>query len=50
MAIYTILKDLREDKDLRQTDIATLLNITQQQYSLYEAGKRKLPIDLLPKL
>lgn len=50
MAIHTILKDLREDKDLRQTDIATLLNITQQQYSLYEAGKRKLPIDLLPKL
>ena len=41
------LRDLREDKDLNQEDIAKILNITRQQYQLYESGKRKLPIDLL---
>lgn len=44
------LKDLREDKELHQEDIAQILNITRQQYSLYELGKRTLPIDLLDKL
>lgn len=39
------LKDLREDKDLYQKDIAKLLKTTQQQYFLYEAGIRKIPID-----
>lgn len=41
------LKDLREDKDLKQEAIAITLKITRQQYQLYESGKRKLPIDLL---
>ena len=41
------LKDLREDNELRQDDIAKILNITRQQYSLYELGKRTLPIVLL---
>lgn len=44
------LKDLREDNELKQEDIAKVLNITRQQYSLYELGKRTLPIDLLNKL
>lgn len=44
------LKDLREDNELRQEDIAKVLNITRQQYSLYELGKRTLPIDLLKQL
>lgn len=44
------LKDLREDNELYQSDIAKLLNITRQQYSLYELGKRTIPIDLLDKL
>ena len=44
------LKDLREDKDLKQEAIAITLNITRQQYQLYESGKRKLPIDYLIKL
>ena len=47
MAYYPRLRDLREDKDLKQDDIAKILNITRQQYQLYESGKRKLPIDLL---
>lgn len=44
------IRDLREDKDLKQEDVANFLNITRQQYQLYESGKRKLPIDLLTKL
>lgn len=44
------LRDLREDKDLKQEDVAKILNITRQQYQLYESGKRKLPIDLLTEL
>ena len=34
------LKDLREDSERKQLEIAKLLRITQQQYSLYETGKR----------
>ena len=41
------LRDLREDKDEKQITIAKLLNITRQQYSLYETGKRDLPIKYL---
>ncbi|MDE5984096.1 MAG: helix-turn-helix domain-containing protein [Eubacterium sp.] len=41
------LKDLREDKDLKQAEIAVVLNRTRQQYQLYESGKRKLPIEKL---
>ena len=41
------LKDLREDKDLYQKDIAKLLNTTQQVYSEYELGIRLMPIDKL---
>lgn len=44
------MRDLREDRDLKQDDIANILKITRQQYQLYESGKRKLPIDLLIEL
>lgn len=44
------LKDLREDKDLYQEDIAKILKIKRQQYGLYETGKRTIPIDLLDTL
>ena len=44
------LKELREDKDLLQSDIAKILNVSQVAYSYYEIGKRQLPIDLLKKL
>ena len=36
-----IIKELREDRDLYQEDIAKYLKITKQQYSLYETGKRQ---------
>ncbi len=41
------LKDLREDNDLTQKEISKILKITRPQYSLYETGKRTIPIDLL---
>ena len=41
------IRDLREDNDLDQEEIAKLLHITKQGYSLYETGKRKLPIEYL---
>lgn len=47
---YKRLKNLREDNDKMQKGLAIYLNITQQQYSLYERGIRKIPIDLLIKL
>lgn len=40
------LRDLREDCDKSQKDIASILNITQQQYSLYELGKREIPLSI----
>ena len=44
------LKDLREDADLSQKDIATVLNVRQNTYSQYETGIRQIPIDCLIKL
>lgn len=44
------LKDLREDKDLLQKDIARLLGITQQQYSMYEKQNREIPARHIYKL
>lgn len=41
------LKELREDSDNKQITIANLLNITRQQYSLYETGKRTIPVNYL---
>ncbi len=46
------IRELREDREPKttQTDIAKMLGTTQQYYSEYETGKRKLPIDQLIKL
>jgi len=44
------LKDLREDNDLSQESISKILKITRPQYSLYETGKRDIPVDLLSVL
>lgn len=43
------LKDLREDKDLLQKDIAEIFNLTQTNYSKYELERINIPIDLLKK-
>lgn len=44
MELYSRLKDLREDADLKQENIATVLGMKQQQYSEYERGKREMPM------
>lgn len=44
MYIYQRLKDLREDNECKQSEIAELLQISQQQYSMYEKGKREIPL------
>jgi transcriptional regulator with XRE-family HTH domain len=41
---YSRLRDLREDADKKQGEIAALLNTTQQQYSKYEKGIQEIPV------
>ena len=38
------LRDLREDKDMKQKEIAAILGIDQRVYSTYETGKRDIPL------
>lgn len=46
----TRIRDLREDKDLTQTEVSKMLNITQVAYSYYELDKRNIPLETLCKL
>lgn len=39
------LRELREDADVKQLVVADLLKITRQQYSLYETGRRTIPVN-----
>ena len=48
--VYKRIRDLREDKDLTQTDMAKYLNISQRAYSRYENGERSIPIETLSLL
>ncbi|GFI71961.1 HTH-type transcriptional regulator ImmR [Clostridiales bacterium] len=47
MAYFKKLKDLREDKDMKQTDVAEILGIKQTVYSRYERGYQNIPIEHL---
>ena len=47
---WEIMRELREDNDLRQEDIARLLGTTQQVYSRYEKGINELPLRHLKTL
>ena len=44
------IKDIREDKDMRQIDVAMILNISQTNYSKYELGKINIPTETLKKM
>ena len=44
------IRDLREDRDLKQRQLAEYLNCSQQVYSNYELGQRDIPTDVLIKL
>jgi len=41
--MYDRLRDLREDNGKKQSEIAAMLNCTQQAYSTYERGERDIP-------
>ena len=48
--MYRRLKDLREDRDMLQKDVAEYLQCSQVCYSYYEIGRRDIPTDVLIKL
>ena len=50
MSLCERIKEVRTDKDIGQKEVAAALGITQQQYSLYETGRRKMPGELLAPL
>lgn len=48
--LYTRIRNLREDKDLTQTEMGKILGMSQTGYSQYEIGKNDIPTDILKKL
>lgn len=48
--VYQRLRDLREDRDLLQRQVAESLNCSQRVYSNYERGERDIPTDVLIRL
>ena len=50
MACYRRIRELREDHDLTQRDIAAILHMPQPQYWRYEQGYRDIPTDVLIRL
>lgn len=47
---WEIIRELREDRDLKQSDVAAVLQTTQQVYSRYENGTNELPLYRLRQL
>lgn len=47
---YPRIRDLREDRDLKQREIAEILNCSQRVYSNYERGDLDIPTEVLIKL
>lgn len=48
--IYRRIRDLREDKDITQREMAQILHCSQQVYSNYELGQRDIPTEMLIRL
>lgn len=48
--MYSRIRDLREDKDLNQTQMAKILNMSQTGYSKYETGENDIPTAILLSL
>ncbi len=48
--MYGRLRDLREDRDLNQTQMAKILGMSQTGYSKYETGENDIPTEILIKL
>ena len=47
---YNRIRDLREDRDLNQTQVAKILGMSQTGYSKYETGENDIPTSILIKL
>ena len=45
--MYQRIRDLREDHDLNQTQLAKMLNVSQSTYSRYENGQLDIPSEIL---
>lgn len=48
--MYPRLRDLREDSDRNQTELAELLGMSQTGYSKYETGENEVPVAILERL
>ncbi|MDD6094798.1 MAG: helix-turn-helix transcriptional regulator [Clostridia bacterium] len=48
--MYKRIRDLREDRDLTQTQLAKILGMSQTGYSKYETGENDIPTSILIKL
>ncbi len=48
--MYRRIRDLREDRDLKQRELAQILHCSQQVYSNYELGDRDIPTEILIRL
>lgn len=48
--VYRRIRDLREDRDLNQKTIASMLGMSQTGYSKYETGENDIPTDILIRL
>lgn len=48
--MYKRIRDLREDKDLTQTELAKMLGMSQTGYSKYETGENDIPTSILIQL
>ena len=48
--VFNRIRDLREDNDLKQQELADILHVKQTTYSKYELGKINIPIEVFMKL
>ena len=48
--VYSRIRDLREDRDLKQQDLADYINCSQVCYSRYENGQRDIPLETISKI
>lgn len=48
--MYVRIRNLREDKDMTQTEVAKMLTMSQTGYSKYETGENDIPTNILIKL
>lgn len=48
--VYSRIRDLREDRDLKQQELADYLNCSQVCYSRYENGQRDIPLETIARI